>query len=63
MQIKIKLTDKETGFEISDLPITYLLADKVKELIKNDFPDFDCIIKVYGELIKCKGNYPLKDGD
>lgn len=51
MQIKVKLVDKENGIEANDFMELHRLVNEIEHLAKDKFPEYDCIVKVYGEIV------------
>ena len=51
MNIKIKLIEKDTEMEIDNIELLSDVKDDIKNLIKEKYPKFRAIIKLYGEII------------
>jgi len=51
MNIKIKLINKKTQFEISDILILKQLQKNIEDMIIKNYPDFGYVTRIYGEII------------
>lgn len=50
MQIKIKLFDRNTEMEIDDKEVVTRLMSKVRQILQEEFDEFDFYVKAYGEI-------------
>jgi hypothetical protein len=52
--LKVKLFDKKTGQETDNLNHLNIIKEMIEDLIKEEFPEYDYNIKIYGEMIPIK---------